>query len=357
MTSRFQAYILIPQPVVGALCDLAHFLGEHDGPQKLDDKQKAIRGLFAELINAEPDEIALVPSTVLAENFVMNSLSLSESGKSIITDALHFSGSLDLYRQLISLGRPVSILSARKNRIDYDELHAEIRKGRAGLVAVSSVSHRNGFEHDLRTVCELAHAHGALVFADVIQHAGALPLDVKASGVDFCACASYKWLLGDLGLGFLYVRRDRWPLLNRTLFGPRQQGQLAHDKLLDPSGHFHIGTLSGSATEALFHSLPHTIAFMRAQPDKTWQPLTQRIEQRFTALGLTPLTPAKTRAPIRSYEDRRITKVALERLRARGVRIAGSNGFIRLSPSVFNTLEQVDRAADALSEVLAETGA
>ena len=40
----------------------------------------------------------------------------------------------------------------------------------------------------------------------------------QAAGVDFCACASYKWLMGDFGLGFFYVRED---LLDRVM--PRVQ--------------------------------------------------------------------------------------------------------------------------------------
>jgi selenocysteine lyase/cysteine desulfurase len=33
-------------------------------------------------------------------------------------------------------------------------------------------------------------------------------------GLDFCACSSFKWLMGDFGLGFLYARED---LLERAI--------------------------------------------------------------------------------------------------------------------------------------------
>ena len=42
------------------------------------------------------------------------------------------------------------------------------------LVEVSSVTMYNGFQHDLKAVCDLAHAHGAYVYADIIQGAGAV---------------------------------------------------------------------------------------------------------------------------------------------------------------------------------------
>jgi selenocysteine lyase/cysteine desulfurase len=51
----------------------------------------------------------------------------------------------------------------------------------------------------------------------------AIPIDVHASGVDFCSCGSHKWLMGDIDLGFLYVREDLLDtVIRRTQFGSRQ---------------------------------------------------------------------------------------------------------------------------------------
>jgi len=44
-----------------------------------------------------------------------------------------------------------------------------------------------------------------------------MPLDVKASGVDFCCAGTYKWLMGEFGMAFLYVRSDRLPQLKRVI--------------------------------------------------------------------------------------------------------------------------------------------
>jgi selenocysteine lyase/cysteine desulfurase len=60
------------------------------------------------------------------------------------------------------------------------------------LVGVSLVSSDTGYTHDLKTVCEIAHRKGALVYADIIQAVGAIPVDVKATGVDFCCAGTYK---------------------------------------------------------------------------------------------------------------------------------------------------------------------
>jgi selenocysteine lyase/cysteine desulfurase len=86
----------------------------------------------------------------------------------------------------------------------------------------------NGFQHDLKAVCEIAHRKGARVYVDAVQAAGAVPIDVRASGVDFMACSTFKWLMGDFGRGFLYVRHDLLPSLTRRVFGYHQPESLEY---------------------------------------------------------------------------------------------------------------------------------
>jgi selenocysteine lyase/cysteine desulfurase len=52
--------------------------------------------------------------------------------------------------------------------------------GKTKLVSVSLVSTTNGFQHDLKRVADIAHAHGAYVYADIIHGAGTVPIDLRA---------------------------------------------------------------------------------------------------------------------------------------------------------------------------------
>ena len=77
---------------------------------------------------------------------------------------------------------------------------------RTSLVAVTLISNINGRVEPLRKLSDIAHAHGAYVYADIIQAAGIVPIDVQALGIDFAACSGYKWLFGPHGVGFIFVR-------------------------------------------------------------------------------------------------------------------------------------------------------
>lgn len=94
---------------------------------------------------------------------------------------------------------------------------------RTQLVSVSHVTFRTSEIRDLGAIVRRAHEVGALVIADLYQSAGAVPVDVRALGVDFATGGSVKWLCGGPGAAYLYVRRDLWPSLR-----PRATGWQAH---------------------------------------------------------------------------------------------------------------------------------
>lgn len=170
-----------------------------------------VRERLAGLINARPDELALVASTGQAEYLVGEALRLGP-GRGVVTDAYHFEGAIAMYSARARAGMPLTIVRPEKGRVDLDRIAAAITK-ETKLIAISEISNFNGYRHDLRALCALAHSRGIPVFADVIQSVGAVPVDVQASGVDFCVASTYKWLMGDIGSAFLYVRADAQPQL------------------------------------------------------------------------------------------------------------------------------------------------
>jgi selenocysteine lyase/cysteine desulfurase len=85
-------------------------------------------------------------------------------------------------------------------------------------------------------------------------------------------------------------------------------------------------------------------AIMRAR-----RPLTDRLQETLPRLGLTPLTPSGSRSPIVAFACENADKRFGDRLKAAGVRISLYPSRIRVSPSVYNTLDDIDRLAGALS--------
>ena len=324
--------------------------------------QRRAKALFAGLINARPSEIAFIPSTLAGENLVVSGLGLPTAGGNVVTDALHFEGSLYLYGAMERQGLEVRTVRPREWRIRLEDVEKAVDRN-TRLVAISQVSMLNGFEHDLKAVCEIAHARGAVVFADVVQAAGATPIDVRASGVDFCACSSYKWLMGDMGLGFLYVREELLGrVIRRSQYGYRQLSKMDYhlfpydppggsifewEQTHDAAGHFEVGTISNTTAACLTYSLAliQRIGVERIVEHR--RPMLARLREQMPRLGFTPLTPPDSQSPIIAFAAKDTARLE-KRLRAAKVDIAVYPGRIRISPSIYNDMADVDRLLSLL---------
>jgi selenocysteine lyase/cysteine desulfurase len=328
-----------------------------------DDLAVKVRAQFASLINAKAAEISLVESTSRGENLVVNGLGLTSNSGNVVTDALHFEGSLILYGELQKRGLDVRLVRPRDWRIDSADMEKAIdRKTR--LVALSLVSWYNCFQHDLKRICDLAHASGAYVYADIVQAAGNTPVDVRASGVDFCACSSFKWLMGDFGLGFLYVREDLLDaVIHRTEYGYQQADTAMHYLPSDPPSdtpvtwtmhtdaraHFQVGTYGQGALNALTESLAYLQRIGVDRIHAHRQPLLRRLHDALPRLGFTAITPPGTTSAIAAFTAPNAENRFAARLKQANVSVTLSGERLRVSPSLFNDIHDVDRLLGALS--------
>lgn len=324
---------------------------------------KAVKEEFAALINARPSEISFIPNTSTGENLVVNGLGLVGSGGNVVTDALHFEGAI-IHLQALQRERGLDLRIAmpRDGRIDMRDLERLVDK-KTRLIEVSLVAMYNGFQHDLKAVCDLAHAHGAYVYADIVQAAGATPIDVRASGVDFCACSSFKWLMGDFGAGFLYAREDLLPRLRRSQYGYHSVTQMAtHFLPYDPPGKapfswelgtdasttFEVGSYAYAPMAALGISLPYIRSLGVERIEAHRQPLLERLRKEMSRLGFEPITPAGTKSALLTFlvKDR---QPVFERLQKANINVRLGDHFMRVSPSVYNDMQDIERLLEALS--------
>lgn len=325
-----------------------------------------VKAEFAALINAKPSEISYVPNTSTGENLVVNGLGLGIPGTegNVVTDALHFDGALlhlgELKRRS---GLDVRIVMPRDWRIDLKDMERVIDR-KTKLVEISLVAMTNGFQHDLKAVCDLAHSRGAYVYADIVQGAGNTPIDVRASGVDFAACSSFKWLMGDFGLGFLYVRED---LLDRVLrptqYGYYQAAEMQSHFLpgddpapapytwtltKDATGRFEVGTSGSGAQHVLTETLPYIRKIGVENIQAHRQPLLKKLREEMPRLGFTSITPPESTSAISSFAMKDRASV-MQRLKKANVNVRVAEDFLRVSPSVFNDMGDIEKLLEALS--------
>ena len=356
-----------PMPKAGVEALRAYALSRATPTVELFDTSAAVtrvKAEFAALINASPEELAFIPNTSTGENLVVRGLGIPGTGGNVVTDGLHFDGAILHLQALQAQGLELRIaMPTADGRIQVADLDRLIDRN-TRLVEVSSVAMYNGFEHDLTAVCGLAHARGAYVYADVIQGVGAVPLDVRASGVDFAAASGFKWLMGDFGLGFLYVRAELIErVLKRTTYGYHSSPDIVTHFLpsdspgtrpfawefgTDASATYEVGSRAAPALMVLDASLPYLRRLGVARIQAWRQPLLRTLRTDLEQLGFTPVTPPGTTSPILSFTYPADRPVA-ERLKQARINARVGQRYLRLSPSIFNDQADVSRVVDALS--------
>ena len=322
------------------------------------------RAAFASLINAKPTEVSYLPNTSTGENLVTEWLGIRRNEGNVVTDALHFEGALAHLMELQKAGLDLRIVKPTADgRIDLHDMERVVDR-KTKLVEVSLVSMYNGFQHDLKAICDLAHAHGAYVYADIIQGVGAVPFDVRATGIDFAATATYKWLMGDFGLGFLFVRED---LLGRVVqrphwsyesmaeleihlspFDPKYPTPVTYSPRNDATGYTQLGTMASAVGAALGVSLPYIQKLGVANIERYRQPMLRKLQQEMPRLGFKNATPLDSTSPIVTFTGNDMSTVA-KKLEAARVNVRVADYWMRISPSVYNDLKDVDRLLEALS--------
>jgi selenocysteine lyase/cysteine desulfurase len=317
--------------------------------------------LFASLINADPAEIAVVPSTMEGENLIGAALRLGpEAG--VVTDSLHYDASLAMYGEMQEHGIPVAVAEPVNNAIEPKAFDALITKD-TRLIAISLVSGTTGFQHDLKALCDMAHARGVMVYADIIQAAGAVPIDVKASGVDFSCCGTYKFLMGDFGAALLYVRPDRLANLVRVQYGWRQldsdvQHRAPGDPPEPPLGKWQVGADTASRFEVstpnwcglaiVAASMQYIQSLGVEQIQRYRQPMLQRLHKELPAMGFSAMTPASCTSPVVCFAMRDAARRLGPSLEKNKVKISLYDNYIRVSLSVFNDMEDIERLMHAI---------
>jgi len=306
-----------------------------------------VRGQFARLVNASPDEIGFLFATSEGENIVANALDL-KAGDNIVIDALHYETEFVLYGHLRDTrGIDLRIAPHRDGAVALRDFEPLV-DNRTKLVSVAWVSHANGFRHDMRPIADLAHAHGALFYTDAIQAAGMVPLDVRAAGVDFLCCGTYKWVLGGFGVAPFFIRRELLDRIRLDRFGALHVAKELPDNRFElhaTAKRFDYATLPFAEVYQLGAGLRYVEQVGVPRIERHTVALAQRLRAGLAAQGYKLFTPEGTQSSIVTYyfdRDPGDLKSAFAAAKV-SVSVRDAKRQVRVSPALFNTQDEIDR--------------
>lgn len=332
----------------------------------------ALRAKFAQLINAQPQEIAIAPSVSAALGEIASGLDFGATGAEgaggagdaarnrVVLADMDFPTLAYQWLARRRLGVEVAFVESPDGMTLPSALFRPQIDRRTALVATSRVFYLSGYIQDVGALARMAHDDGALLLVDDYQGTGQIPLDVKALDLDFVVTGSLKWLMGGPGVAFIYARESLLPRLRPTMTGwwaSNEQFQFKTQEFAyrEDAQRLEAGTPPMAAVYAASAGLDIVLEVgverIRERTRYLADDLVRRAQERGWSL----------RSPADGVERSSIVMFAFDRpeelvkaLSARGIIVDSRPGLLRISPHFYNTLDENATIVAALDELLAQ---
>jgi len=318
----------------------------------------ATRARFARLINAQPHEVALLPSVGVALSVIASSLDYRQRSEVVITE-MDFPTIPYQWMARNRDGVQVRFLpSPDRMGVPLQAFEAAISP-KTALVATSHVFFTSGWIQDMAAISALAHAQGALSLFDGYQAAGQIPVDVKAANVDIYLSGGLKWLLGGPGIVFMYVKESLIEQLQPTTtgwfaakdmfkFNPERFEMAEDARRFEPGTPALAAAYAANAGMSIIEEIG--VAAVRART----QALDADLVTRLRAAGLEPRLPEdpERHAGIVVLPVENPPALVKALAQEKNIIIDHRPGLVRLSPYFYNTEEENQFLVDSILNVL-----
>lgn len=317
-------------------------------PQWLEGMEET-RALFAELLNADSDEIGLTWDTSYSISWIKEMLPADME----VVLVQHDFPAVTL--PWIHSGRKMHLVKwDLKSPVDLEAIEKALA-GKPKALIISHVQYTNGYRIDLEAVSAMCEKHGACLVLDAIQSLGVIPIDLKKVKVDVLATSTYKWLTSGYGAGMVYVNKDSRKKLG---YGALGAGSMV-DFLKDPLPPENLKQPPQSLEAG--HPKP-LLVLMQGQALKElkaigWQYIHDEVKRLSAALhqavvdaGFTPMAPRdeKSWSGIVSFE---CDKSVHEKLIKEKIITTYRPNYLRAAVHFYNEEEEIEGLKEAVKKL------
>lgn len=315
-----------------------------------------VRTLFAQVIGADAEGVAVLPAVSYGVAVAANNLHLSRGGRVVVLSE-QFPSNVYSWQDLASRMAGDVVTVPRPSDHDWTSAVLGAIDDRTEVVAVETCHWSDGGLLDLVRIGERARSVGAALVVDGTQSIGAMTFDVQKVQPDFLITAVYKWLLAPYGASLMWVspaRREGRPLELSWITrrdSDRFSGLVRYEAALRPGARrYDVGQTSNfGMIPAIVAALEQTLEWRVDELGAYAARLATLVADGASGLGLS-VAPPSLRAPHMlgvQLGEAEPEKVAAS-LADAGVFVSVRGAAVRVSPHVYNDERDVERLIGAL---------
>jgi selenocysteine lyase/cysteine desulfurase len=324
----------------------------------LDAAVPAIKAKLAQMVECRPDEIALNRCTTEGICTAIFGMPLAR-GDEVVLSNWDYPSMISAWRQRASR-EGIVLRFAQFGLQDGDDAivqaYARMITRRTRAIHLTHMIHWSGRVTPVAEICDIARARGIRTVVDAAQSFAHIPVSFRQIGCDYLATSFHKWLSAPIGTGMLVVKASRveetWPL-----YGTFEELAGADKFGLSNLGTFHSGDHYAIGDAIDFHNRVGAVRkqkrlqeLSRYWVDKARSIPGFRIHTLMDHPGLGGLTTFSIDGMAVEDIERRLRDEF--RIQTRKRTPAGFRG-IRVSPQIYNTMDELDTFAAALRKIAA----
>jgi selenocysteine lyase/cysteine desulfurase len=319
-------------------------------------KEEARRAL-AEYVGASPSEIAITRNTSEGNNSVVNGLDLGPEDEVVLWDQNHPTNNISWDVRARRWGftvRRVTTPPGASNPGELIDPFLAALSPRTRVLSFSHVSNVSGVALPASELCALARDRGILTLVDGAQTFGALKLSLREMGCDFFTASSHKWFVGPKEAGLMFVREESQDLLWPSDVGVGWEGAKNNGaQKFENMGQRDDAAVVTMATAAAFHEAigPEVVEKrVRALASAVKLGLAEAVGGvRFHTPISQELSGGVVVFALPGADHSAVFQGVYETHRLGCASMGGAFDGVRVSPHIYNTMDEVERAVEAVA--------
>ncbi len=342
--------------------------GGHYASLKASEIIYSARNTIAEFLNIKKCEnVIFTFGCTDSLNLVINGL--FKKGDHILTTVYEHNSVLRPLENLKVSGINYTVMQPDKNGFITEKILKDNLKPNTKAIIVNYVSNVTGIKQDMCLFSKFKNEHGLLLIVDGAQAVGIQDLNFD---YDYICCAGHKGLYGPQGIGVLGINTDIIPRPIR--FGGTGTMTFDLNQPIDLPEYLESGTFSVQNIAALEQG----VKFVKDNQNKI---LTHEITLAQTLINelnkiknIKIYSPQKAQSGVVAFNITDIDSITVSNILDKKYKICCRGGFhcapllhkylktenqgaVRISVSIFNTIDEIFYLTNAISEIIKNQGA
>lgn len=320
-----------------------------------ENKQKSKERL-AELLGCAYEELIITRNTTESLDTIISGIDWKQGDEAIMAEQ-DYGSMLDMFKQQAKrfgmVNKLISLPLDPKNDEEIVSLYENAITSKTKLIMICHIVNITGQILPVKKICDMAHSKGVEVMVDGAHAVSHIDFKINELNCDYYGSSLHKWLGVPLGVGILYVRKEKikqiWPLFGEFGFTDEDIKKLNH-----------TGTISVASDIAINHAIDYQKAIGIKKKEERLRFLqnywTSKVRDIKKINLNTPKDPKRgcaiANVGIEGIKPADLAKTLLQKYKIWTVAIDTSNVHgVRITPQLFTTTNELDKFVAALTEI------